>query len=210
MTTQLSEAAEAQIRASILTGAYAFGERLSDRALADRLGISRTPIRLALSRLADSGLVVVKPQSGTTVMNPDPETIRACCDMRALLETGALRLAVASGRLTACSGLVREARAALASGDFARVDALDTAFHNALVAASGNVFLVQSYRAIADFVTAIRYRLPRDPTRYATAIEQHERILEHIRAGNLDLAETQLAEHVARVAQMSTARATGE
>jgi DNA-binding GntR family transcriptional regulator len=142
-------------------------------------------------------------------MNPDRETIRACCDMRALLETGALRLAVASGRLTAFSGFVGDARAALASGDFARVDALDTAFHNALVAASGNPFLLQSYRAIADFVTAIRYRLPRDPNRYATAIEQHERILEHITAGNLELAETQLAEHVARVARMSTELATG-
>lgn len=210
MTTQLSETAEAQIRAGILTGAYAFGERLSDRVLADKLGISRTPIRLALSRLADSGLVVVKPQSGTSVMNPDPATIRACCDMRALLETGALRLAAASGRLTACSGLVDEARAALASGDFARVDTLDTAFHNALVAASGNMFLVQSYRAIADFVTAIRYRLPRDLNRYATAIGQHERILDHIRAGNLELAEAQLANHVGRVARMSTAQATRE
>ena len=209
MTTQLSETAEAQIRAGILTGAYAFGERLSDRVLAERLGISRTPIRLALSRLADSGLVVVKPQSGTTVMNPDPETIRACCDMRALLETRALRLAVASGRLTDLCGPLDEARTALASGDFARVDALDTAFHDALVAGSGNPFLVQSYRVISDFVTAIRYRLPRDPARYASAIDQHGRILDHIRAGNLELAETELADHVARVARMSTARATG-
>ena len=89
----LSMLAEASIRDGIIRGRFAFGERLSDRNLANEIGISRTPVREALARLAQERLVIVRPQSGTFVMSVTPQVVRSVCAMRSILECGALRLA---------------------------------------------------------------------------------------------------------------------
>src|ERR1700721_1703939 len=96
LSENLSLKAESIIREGIIRGSFAFGERLSDRALAASLGISRTPVREALARLAKEDLVVIRPQSGSFVMTLHAEGVRSICQMRAILECGALRLAAAS------------------------------------------------------------------------------------------------------------------
>ena len=207
MTHDLRDRAAAEIRSAILTGTFRFGERLSDRLLADRFGISRTPVRDALSRLAEDGLVVVRPQSGTMVMNPDPDTICQCCETRAVIEQGALRLLAAgdpSGAVADCAAILDEARSALQTGDHEALDRLDTAFHETLVARTGNRFLVGCYRSISDFVAAIRYRLPREGTRYKSALKQHQRILDLLSQGHVDEAAQELATHVTHVARISS------
>ncbi len=194
--------AEAAIRQRILTGELAFGARLSDRALAASLGISRTPVRDAIARLEQAGLVTVRPKSGSVVWSPDADAVRTLCEMRAILECGALRLAVGRDpdRLAAALATPLAGGAlALEAGDTARAEAMDSAFHEALVACSENALLIDAYRAIADKVRALRHRLPPETTRMRHALAQHRRILDLALAGTLRDAEAELAAHVRNV-----------
>ena len=190
------------IRTGIVRGEHAFGARLSDRSLAAALGVSRTPVREALAQLAAEGLVVIRAQSGSFVMQPGTGAIRALCEMRAVLECGALRLA--AGRdpehlAAALSIPIAGATMALEQGDLVRVETLDEAFHEALVLASGNPLLVRAYRGIADQVSAVRHRLPRDRARMKRALAQHRRILDLTLTDQVAAAEVELAAHVRTV-----------
>ncbi len=203
----LAARAQDAIRAAILTDELPFGARLSDRSLSERLGIGRTPVREALARLAAEGLVVVRPQSGSFVMAPGAAEIRALCEMRAVLETGALRLAAAADpeRLAAAlAPLLAGAVLAVEDGDLPRAEALDRAFHAALVEAAANPLLGRAYRGIADRVDALRHRLPREPARLAHAVQEHRRILDLALAGRAAEAEALLAAHVRHVQGLAT------
>jgi DNA-binding GntR family transcriptional regulator len=195
----LSLKAESIIREGIIRGSFAFGERLSDRALAVRLGISRTPVREALARLAKEDLVVIRPQSGSFVMSLRAEGVRAVCQMRAILECGALRLAAGNDpeQLAAAVSLPLAGGAlAVEAGDLRRAAELDSAFHQAIITAADNPLLIRAYRGIADQVEAIRHRLPLDAARMKQAVAQHRRILDLAITGRLPEAEAELATHV--------------
>lgn len=205
----LSNQALTQIRDWIVRGKLAFGQRLSDRTLAAELEISRTPVKQALQRLAAEGLVTIRPQSGSFVMSPDAEAIRTVCEMRAILECGALRLAAGHDpdRLAAALSVpLAGAALALEEGDLARAEAMDAAFHEAIVGASDNALLFASYRGIASQVGALRHRLPRNAKRMATALAHHRRILDLALAGRLAEAEAELAAHVRRVQAQASAK----
>jgi DNA-binding GntR family transcriptional regulator len=195
----LSLRAEAIIREGIIRGDFAFGERLSDRALAASLGISRTPVREALARLAKEHLVTIRPQSGSFVMTLHAEGVRSVCQMRAILECGALRLATASDpdRLAAAVSMpLAGAALALEEDDLLRAGAMDSAFHEALIVAADNPLLARAYRGIADQVEAIRNRLPRDVERMKRAVAQHRRIIDLALTGRMREAEAELGTHV--------------
>ena len=87
----------AEIRSRITTGRLALGARISDKQLAAELDVSRTPVREALVQLQSEGLVVMRPQSGTFVVDLTIEDVRQICATRAILEAGALRLAAETG-----------------------------------------------------------------------------------------------------------------
>jgi DNA-binding GntR family transcriptional regulator len=198
-TENLSLRAEAIIREGIIRGDYAFGERLSDRALAASLGISRTPVREALARLAKEHLVTIRPQSGSFVMTLHAEGVRSICQMRAILECGALRLAAASDpdRLAAAVSVpLAGAALAIEDRDLSCAGAMDSAFHEALVTAADNPLLARAYRGIADQIEAMRNRLPKDIERMKRAVVQHRRIIDLALTGRLQEAEAELGTHV--------------
>jgi DNA-binding GntR family transcriptional regulator len=206
LSENLSLKAESIIREGIIRGSFAFGERLSDRALAASLGISRTPVREALARLAKEDLVVIRPQSGSFVMTLRAESVRAVCQMRAILECGALRLAAGNDpeHLAAAVSLPLAGGAlAVEEGNLPRAAELDSAFHQAIIEAADNVLLTRAYRGIADQVEAIRHRLPLDVSRMRQAVSQHRRILDLAITGRLPEAETELATHVQIVQRLT-------
>lgn len=202
----LSLQAEAAIRDGIIRGRFAFGERLSDRNLAEAMGFSRTPVREALARLANEDLVTIRPQSGTFVMSVTAEAIRSVCAMRGILECGALRLAAgqdAEALAAAVSVPLAGGSLAVEDEDLPRAESMDTAFHNALVAAADNRLLTRAYRSIGDQVEAIRHRLPHCVERLRAAVLQHRRIIDLAVAGRLADAETALSSHVKNVERLA-------
>jgi DNA-binding GntR family transcriptional regulator len=189
----------AEIRSRIITGRLPMGARICDKLLAAEFNISRTPVHEALVQLQTEGLVVMGPQSGTFVFDLTADEVRQICATRAILESGALRLAAdakAADLMGCLSLVVGRAAVALADGDLALCDQLDSRFHEGLVAASGNTYLVRAYCGISNKLRALRHRLPREEARIARAIEQHRHIIDLWSAGRVDQAAVELSSHV--------------
>ena len=170
--------------------------------------MSRTPVREALVQLQSEGLVVMRPQSGTFVVDLTIEDVRDICATRAILEAGAIRLAAETGSadLMARLGLlVGRAAIALDDGDLVLCDELDCQFHEGIVAASANAYLIRAYSGISDELRALRHRLSREPSRMARAIAQHRHIIDLWAAGRLDQATAEISSHVINVARLLTA-----
>lgn len=201
----LSGQAEITIRDAIIRGKFNFGEKLSDRALAASLGISRTPVREALASLAREGLVVIRPQSGTFVMVLDETSVRALCEMRGVLELGALRLladhpaklSVAVSRQIAGGALAVEVQ------DVGEAERMDSEFHQALVHAAENPLLSQAYQEITHKLNAIRHRIPANLARMRQAVEQHRRIIDLAVTGRMNDANAELVSHLRTVQQLA-------
>jgi DNA-binding GntR family transcriptional regulator len=199
----------AEIRSRITTSRLALGARISDKQLAAELDVSRTPVREALVQLQSEGLVVMRPQSGTFVFDLTIEELRDICATRAILEAGAIRLAAETAGSTDVMArlglLVGRAAIALDDGDLALCDELDCQFHEGIVAASANGYLIRAYSGISDRLRALRHRLPRQKDRMARAIAQHRHIIDLWAAGRLDQATTEISSHVLNVARLLTA-----
>jgi DNA-binding GntR family transcriptional regulator len=194
-----------EIRERIAAGLIPLGSRLSDRELADELRVSRTPVREALLQLQSERLVVMHPQRGTYVFEPDGADVRELCELRGVLEAGAVRILAGRAAKDVAALLTANtaaAQKALARRDHEECERLDTAFHELLVERCGNTLLARSYRAISDRVRALRTLLPRKRERYARAIEEHRAIARHVSAGRTEAAAALLAGHVNNVMRM--------
>jgi GntR family transcriptional regulator of vanillate catabolism len=144
-----------QLRALILSGAFAAGERLKEVGLARRLDVSRTPVRDALATLANEGLLLYEPNCGYTVRAFALEDLLAAFDVRATLEGMACRIVAERGlsergadTLASC---MAESRALLASDvvrseSVRRWNELNAVFHSVLAHESENSYLIRSVR----------------------------------------------------------------
>ena len=202
-----------RIRERIVTGIFPLGARLSDKDLAAEMNVSRTPVREALLQLQSEGLIVVRPRSGTFVFDVSESELSQICEMRSLFETGALKMAAAVNPASLVGALtfpVAEAALALEDRDYARCEALDTIFHETLIALSANKYLVESYRTISTKVRALRSRLPRNHARIEGAIAQHRRIVDLVAVGKPELASAEIASHVRNVRTQLLSVTAGE
>jgi DNA-binding GntR family transcriptional regulator len=194
----LTDLAVERIRAAIVEGDLAFGEQISEAALALNLGISKTPVREALLRLRMDGLVDIQPQRGTFVFALDADEVRELTAFREIIETEALALAMRRDG----AALVAALQANLArmpkgrSFDPRRVHALDTEFHEAIVSASGNRYLIEAYALAGRRIEALRYRLPVGDEQVEHCQQNHTRIVARVAEGDARRAASALREHV--------------
>jgi DNA-binding GntR family transcriptional regulator len=203
----------AEIRSRIISGQLPMGTRISDNQLAAEFNVSRTPVREALVQLQTEGLVVMRPQNDTYVFDLTADDVREMSATRAILESGALRLAAnakAADLMGCLSLVVGQAAIALADGDLALCDRLDSRFHEGLVAASGNSYLVRAYCGISNKLRALRHRLPREQARMERAIAQHRHIIDLWSAGRIDQAEVEISSHVTNVVRLLTVAPSNE
>lgn len=172
----------------IQSGTLTAGTVLGEVEQAARLGVSRTPLREALGRLAADGLVVQASPRVTVVSEIDADDIRELFELRRALEESAARLAARRGRPEAFAGLADE---------FAGIDptaapddyyALIARFDAAVDAAVANDYLTSALRNIRTHLVRVR-RLARDkPGRLAASAGEHRLIAAAIAAGDADLA----------------------
>ncbi|OON80720.1 GntR family transcriptional regulator [Streptomyces tsukubensis] len=190
------------LRAALTAGELAPGEVYSAPALGDRFGVSATPVREAMQRLAAEGAVEVVPNRGFRVVARDPRELAELREIRALLELPTvLRLAatVPAERWAELTPLAEATVTAAASGDRARYAESDRAFHRALLGLSGNEQLVH----LADDLHR-RSQWPPVPggaARHRAALmadaEQHAVLLEELRARDLTAVQALVWEHIA-------------
>jgi DNA-binding GntR family transcriptional regulator len=139
--TLLRDGVYRRLRDAIVDGTFAPGEQLKDMELAAWLGVSRTPVREALMRLAEGGLVVAQPGRSTTVSTLDMRAVRDARDVVAAMHELAVREAVAAiteADLSAMRDANRQFRAALEAGDVDAALRADDDLHGVPVAVARN------------------------------------------------------------------------
>ncbi|MFG1941375.1 GntR family transcriptional regulator [Nonomuraea sp. NPDC048826] len=175
------------IRDAIVDGTLAPGERLNDADLVEWLGVSRTPVREALARLEQAGLVQTKPGRYTIVSPVDVRAVRNAQSVTAAMHELAVREAL-PGLPAAALDEMREANArfadALRREDVPGAIAADDDFHGVLVTACGN----DALRDVLERYTPVLRRLER--LRFSSlsgreSVAQHERIIALCAAGDV-------------------------
>ena len=171
------------------------GERLNELEIARRIGVSRTPLREALNRLAADRLLDFSPKQGFFRKGLSVKEIADLYDLRAEIERGAVRLAIQRAsdrgieRLAAC--LVEPAEAALMSGE--QVMELEERFHEGLAALSGNAEIFQGLKNLNDRIRFVRGVLLE--TRKEAAMAHHHKIYQAVRDRDAPRAEHLMANH---------------
>lgn len=173
----------------IQSGGLAPGTVLAEVEQAARLGVSRTPLREALGRLAADGLVVQQSPRVTVVSGIDAGDIRELFEVRRALEETAARLAAGRGDAAAFAALDREfATASVARGAADDYYALIARFDAALDEAVENDYLTAALRTVRTHLVRVR-RLARDnPDRLAASVAEHRLIASAIASRDADLA----------------------
>ncbi|MBM7783726.1 GntR family transcriptional regulator [Tenggerimyces flavus] len=188
------------LRHAIEVGSLAPGDRLVERDLAERMGISRGPVREALRQLEQEGLVVSYPYRGTVVAEISAEEVEhLLVPLRLVLARFAVRHALARltpADLSTLASLASSMRAAARVGDRAVVVETDVAFHELLLERAEQPHALQVWRTIAPRVRAYFHR---DTGRYETLEEiadGHDELLAALRGGDLGEVEAVLARHI--------------
>ena len=191
----LTDAVIDRIRSAIVDGEFALGQQMSEAQLAQRLGVSKTPVREALLRLKADGLVEIHPQRGSYVFRLDADGVGQLCRYRALIETAALREALAAGQGKALTRALDALVASMARAERARdlkaLARLDMDFHWPFFAHCPNRYLLAGYDVLRWQLVAMRHRAPID-----NAETSHRVLLDAVAADDVDAACSLLAGHV--------------
>ena len=184
---------------------------LSELALAEEFGVSRTPVREAFKQLQTEGLVEIRPRVGTFVTTPSRREINELFEMKELLEGAAARLLAQRGRVPELDRLeenLREADAAVQRDDTARYAELVQEFHDLLIVGSDNRKLEAHYRTLMNQLAYPRLVTTSlsQPGRPAQSDQEHHRVVELIAAKDGDSAERVMREHVRASRQAVLAR----
>jgi DNA-binding GntR family transcriptional regulator len=189
-----TEWADQQLRAAILQGDYGPGDTLVISTLADHLGLSATPLREALRKLAAEGLVVLQSHGSARVAEVDLQEANEIYELRLILEPMALERAVTA----ADSGYGERATAAWTALDAERIAPPSThaAFHRALLSTCDSAWLLQMATTLSDRAgLMMTIGLPDRPSGYRTA-EAHRTLLELAIAGDASGAAEELRRHL--------------
>jgi DNA-binding GntR family transcriptional regulator len=187
------------LRAEILANTLLPGTELLEVGLAERLGVSRGPVREALGRLASEGLVVIQSRRGAFVAGLSKQAFLEAYQVREALECLAVRLAtpkLTPRDLRSLERLIADMQRAVARNDVARFFDKNAAFHRLFVDVSDNHRLQDMHRQLigemgryAGLSLALRGNMAR-------SIEEHQGILEAARAGDTQRAEELVGEHI--------------
>ncbi|QJQ95191.1 MULTISPECIES: GntR family transcriptional regulator [Halomonadaceae] len=197
----------AHLKDAILRGEYKAGDRLVERVLADKLNISRTPIREALFRLETQRFVRTVPRKGVVVNEITQAEILEVFMILASLESLAARLAaqkVNDEIVAEIDQLLAEIEEALSNGGGDEVE-LNVKYNDLIGRASGNPKLHEMLVDLKDYVRAFSNLSSALPGRTKEALREHQDVLSAIRSGEEDLAESFTRIHLekSRMAYMS-------
>ena len=178
---RVSDDVYARMRTAIITGHFQPGTRFVERILTARLGVSRTPIREALTRLQHEGLVVCHPHRGWFVRSPSFEEAEQAYEMRRVAEgaAGAFAAERATEReLSALRRLVIECRRELDAGNRESILLRNNEFHELQLHAARNVFLEQHLKTLWAYVNVLRSHSWVQSNRAFKTQQEHEAIVE--------------------------------
>lgn len=187
------------LRQGILKGELKPGERLMEIHLANKLGVSRTPIREAIRMLELEGLVKMVPRKGAEVARISKQDLRDVLEVRRSLDS--LAVSLACSRITdeekkTLSQAEDEFERSINTKDATTIAEADVKFHDVILKASKNGRLVQMVNNLAERVYRYRLEYIKDSRNHERLIEEHRRIMRYIEAGDAENARNAIEMHI--------------
>ncbi|HWK65305.1 MAG TPA: GntR family transcriptional regulator [Rhizobiaceae bacterium] len=177
------------------------GMRLREVEIAERLGLSRTPVREAIRLLEADGLVVHQPRQGATVRVLDYPEVMELYEMRVVLEGTAARLAARAANEAELCQLHELNSEFAAAGDNQQAARLNRQFHAMLLEAARNRFLLRSMRGLQKTMLILGPTTLLEADRTAIAAREHQTVLDALIARDGQAAESAMRAHM-EAAQM--------
>lgn len=172
------------LRRAILTGELKPGERLMEIHLANRLGVSRTPIREAIRKLELEGLVTMIPRRGAEVAQITEKSLQDVLEVRRALDALSVELAcdrISPEALHALGEACDAFAAATKTKDTKKIAEADVALHDIIVQAADNSRLVSLVNNLSEQMYRYRFEYLKDASAHGQLIEEHRIIYESIR-----------------------------
>ena len=191
----------------VFSGRVRAGDHLITQELADRFGVSHTPVREALIALAGIGIIDLQPNRGAVVRRVSSLEVREVCQVRRVLECEATRLACGRIALADLDGLARDLKRMMANRSpgpafIPEARALDTRLHDLIAESCGNAFLAHElgrlkmlFRAFRD-VAWEHDESKNDYRRLAQESGEHLAVVEALRTGDAKEAKRAMARHI--------------
>ncbi|GAB1482240.1 GntR family transcriptional regulator [Treponema sp.] len=187
------------VKSQILSGELVGGMTISELSLGQRFGVSRTPIREALRRLAEYGLVVLKARCNATVYEIDEKEAADIARVRLALEQLAVECIdkpKVEESMETLYRLATDCQYFLGVGNRAALFEKDSLFHLELVKCAGNSALYQLFERLDAKVQLLRIAQNLDDARMGATIAQHLQILQVLKADDRQACKTLLREHI--------------
>lgn len=187
------------LRQAILKGELEPGERLMEIQLAERLGVSRTPIREAIRKLELEGLVLMIPRKGAEVAEISEKSLREVLEVRRSLEELAIELAcqrITPEELTALEEAENRFARAVEDGEVMAIAESDENYHELIYQATANDRLVQILNNLREQMYRYRLEYIKDEDRRQILVVEHEHILRAVRRRDIADAKSAVREHI--------------
>ena len=186
-----------KLRDDILSGKYEEHEELKEVAIGEEMGVSRTPVREAFRQLELEGLIQIIPNKGAYVTGITEKDVKDIYIIRSLLEGLCARWAtehITKEQMEEMEENVYLAKFHAEKGHLEQLADLDNRFHDILYEACNSKMLEHQLKDFHEYVLRVRKKTLANANRGPKSNEEHEQIMEAIKAKNADLAE-QLANH---------------
>lgn len=187
------------LRQAILKGELAPGERLMEIQLAEKLGVSRTPIREAIRKLELEGLVLMIPRKGAEVARISEKSLRDVLEVRRSLEELAIELAcerMTQEELRTLEEAQAAFKKAVEDGDAMAIAQTDEHYHDLIYQGTGNDKLVQILNNLREQMYRYRLEYIKDRDKRQILLLEHDHILKALQSRNLAEAKTAVREHI--------------
>lgn len=188
------------LRQAILKGEMEPGERLMEITLANKLGVSRTPIREAIRKLELEGLVHMIPRKGAVVASISEKDMRDVLEVRITLEELAVKLAINNMEEEDIEQLRKAGQffeSAVISRDIVEIVDADVAFHDIIYNKTGNNRLIQIISNLREQMYRYRLEYIKDARTHSILINEHNDIIDALKKKNVEAAKVAVREHVA-------------
>jgi DNA-binding GntR family transcriptional regulator len=190
------------IRQAIIDGRIPPATRVTEAALAKQLDVSKTPVREALLRLKEIGLIESDGPLSGRIVTASRQRAQDAYEIREALETTSARLAAQRGDRATLQAAERHAKASVTAADerdIAVYRTADEAFHAAIAQASGNRKLARMIDDVNALISALRQRVIPEVDASPTCASQHVAVVEAVLGGDARTAERLMRQHVRHV-----------
>lgn len=194
-----SEHTTARLRSLIVLGSLAPGSRLHEAELAKQLGVSRTPVREALRVLSVQGLVEILPNRGARVVQYSVAELEDTYELRALLESYAVRRAterISATDLLELDGFCDRMELCADNCDFAELSQLNARYHECIVVAAASSQLERMLSFVMHFPLVMRAFARYSPEALARSMSHHREIIAAMRAGAPEWGAAVMTAHI--------------